>query len=108
MASRNHVAVAAVLGATLLVACPQPVEQPPAPVSCQVDLDCKPTQRCGEAKLCEARPSCTGDGDCQADEECRSVDGTCRLRPGFGRECARDNQCYPGFFCALGDRKSVV
>jgi len=69
---------------------------------CRNSADCGAGQVCGDAGTCTALPTCQGDGDCQPDELCRIVDHTCRLRPGFGRECSADRDCYPGFFCALG------
>jgi len=69
---------------------------------CEADEDCRAGEICGEDGTCTPRPGCHADADCLADEQCRLVDGTCRLRPGFGRECEADTDCYPGFFCALG------
>ncbi len=83
-------------------ACQCGVDPPPPADSCDRDIDCPAGERCGEAGLCESFEGCAGDADCAPHESCRIVDGTCRLRPGFGTDCSADPDCYPGFFCALG------
>jgi hypothetical protein len=71
-------------------------------VPCDVDTDCRAGEVCGEESVCVNRSGCKGDDECLADEQCRVIDGTCRLRSGFARDCTQDSECYPGFFCALG------
>lgn len=80
--------------------CSGPVEPPAG--ECLSALDCPPGKVCGGGGVCELPAGCASDADCLPDERCRAVDGSCRLRPGFGRECELDGDCYPGFFCALG------
>ncbi|MFH1809446.1 MAG: PPC domain-containing protein [Pseudomonadota bacterium] len=90
------------LGCIGIAACQCGQPPPPPPRTCALDTDCPAGQRCGAASTCEAFEGCRSDVECLPDERCRTVDGTCRLRPGFGRECEADPDCYPGFFCALG------
>ncbi|MBN2359335.1 MAG: hypothetical protein JXR83_07765 [Deltaproteobacteria bacterium] len=100
--SRQALALAFALAVGLARCQCQPTPSAPDGGSCRSAIDCGAGQICSDAGVCVALPVCQVDADCRPDEQCRAVDHTCRLRPGFGRECTADGECYPGFFCALG------
>ena len=77
-------------------------EPAPAARDCLSDQDCTADQRCNDWGYCEARLGCGDDTDCLADEHCDQLDGLCKLRSFFARDCQQDGQCDPGYFCALG------
>lgn len=85
-----------------LSACPRapmPGTDGGRPPECETRADCESGKVCTAEKFCDG---CTTSGQCTVREECVAETKRCALRPGWGTECARNEDCQAGSWCKQG------
>lgn len=74
---------------------------------CQASADCPAGKVCTSEKYCDF---CATSGQCTVKETCAPDTLLCTLRPGWGTNCALNEDCQAGFWCKQGlcvDRAEV-
>ncbi len=96
--------------AVWLCACPQ-VQPPPGdggrPPECETRAECEAGKVCTTDRYCDF---CESSGQCSLKEECGAETKLCALRPGWGTQCATNEECQAGSWCKQGlcqDRSQV-
>lgn len=99
----------ALLFALALCACPRvtPPGDAGRPPECTARTDCPAGKICTAQQFCDF---CDSSGQCSVKELCQPDTRLCALRPGWGTDCATNDQCQAGSWCKQGlcqDRSQV-
>jgi hypothetical protein len=68
-------------------------------LTCERREDCPGGQICNEERFCAP---CESNGQCRLKEVCALETRVCTWRPGWGAECARNEECSLGAWCHQG------
>lgn len=87
--------------ALALAGCPKQMMMTDAgrPPECETRAECSAGKICTADKYCD---TCTTSGQCSAKEECSADTKLCVLRPGWGNECTKNEDCQAGSWCKQG------